>query len=450
MATDIEKTTTAHPWVAGRFAGRLWTRAGSLLGEMSRKGGLALFDQGIVSLTRFVTTIMVGRACGADELGVYALAFSVLVLLGVIQESLITAPFTILHHSQSDAERRLHAGSVLVHYCVWAVLVAAALVGCGLVLSAEGGSSPLALLVWTLAATMPSTLLREFARRMAFARLHVGAALALDLAASVIQLGGLFLLAATGTLSAITAFGVIGVACGLPGIVWLIVTHHDFRIDWSLVTSRLGRNWTLGRWMFGSQLLAVATHYSIHWVLMVLIGATATGVYSACFSVVMLANPLVLGLTNILQPKAAQALARGGKRALVGVVRTVTWVLAAFMGAFLLLISLIGETLVAWFYNDPSFADHGHTIIILSSSMAIFALGIGYGHGLKAMERPKWTFYATALDLIVMLLTAVPLGYFFGLVGGAYCLLLGSIVATVTRYLAFRHYIREPLPKAAP
>jgi len=54
------------------------------------------------------------------------------------------------------------------------------------------------------------------------------------------------------------------------------------------------------------------------------------------------------------------------------------------------------------------------------------------------MERPQWNFNAALFDLIVMLLTAVPLAWSFGMVGGAYCLLSGSIAGTTTRYLAFR------------
>src|SRR5205823_13401306 len=39
---------------------------------------IALFDQAAVSATSFLTTILVGRWCGVDELGVYSLGLSVL------------------------------------------------------------------------------------------------------------------------------------------------------------------------------------------------------------------------------------------------------------------------------------------------------------------------------------------------------------------------------------
>ena len=40
---------------------------------------MALVDQALVSGTRFLATIIVGRCCGPRELGTYSLAFSLLV-----------------------------------------------------------------------------------------------------------------------------------------------------------------------------------------------------------------------------------------------------------------------------------------------------------------------------------------------------------------------------------
>jgi hypothetical protein len=49
-----------------------------------------------------------------------------------------------------------------------------------------------------------------------------------------------------------------------------------------------------------------------YWLLALVDGTTATGVYAACISVVSLANPLNMGLSNILTPRAVLALKEGG------------------------------------------------------------------------------------------------------------------------------------------
>jgi O-antigen/teichoic acid export membrane protein len=200
---------------------------------------------------------------------------------------------------------------------------------------------------------------------------------------------------------------------------------------------QLAHNCSFGKWLCGSQLVAVVSNSSVYWLLSILISTTATGVYAACWTVVLLANPFILGLGNVLQPKTSQAFAAGGKGELVRLVRNVTLVLGAFLMVFGLTVFLAGEQIVAWLYDDPAFANQGHTITVLTFSMIVAALGMGYGHGLKAMERPQWSFAASLLDLTVMLLTAAPLAWSFGMVGGAYCLLCGSIAGTATRYVAF-------------
>ena len=59
---------------------------------------LALMDHAVVSGTSFLTTILIGRWCGASELGVYSLGFSLLVSWGCVHQSLIALPYTIYRH----------------------------------------------------------------------------------------------------------------------------------------------------------------------------------------------------------------------------------------------------------------------------------------------------------------------------------------------------------------
>src|SRR2546429_36531 len=74
---------------------RWWAKTGTdrRLGSWSRfvdtdsgNNALALIDQAVVSGTSFLTTILIGRWCGASELGIYALGFSLLVSWGCVQQ----------------------------------------------------------------------------------------------------------------------------------------------------------------------------------------------------------------------------------------------------------------------------------------------------------------------------------------------------------------------------
>src|SRR5581483_6028917 len=77
---------------SGHGAGRQrWSWSRFLEGD-SGKHALALMDQAVVSGTSFLTTVLIGRWCGASELGVYALGFSLLVSWGCVHQSLIALP----------------------------------------------------------------------------------------------------------------------------------------------------------------------------------------------------------------------------------------------------------------------------------------------------------------------------------------------------------------------
>jgi O-antigen/teichoic acid export membrane protein len=397
----------------------------------------------IVSGTRFLTTVVIGRQCGASELGVYAIGFSAVVLLVVFQESLITTPYTILSSRQSLAQRRQHAGSLLIHHACLAILATLGLAIVGVALSVSGISSQLACLAYVVAATLPFVLLREFARRYAFAQLDVSRALLIDASVAVLQLGSLVLLSLTGSLSAATAFAGVGIACAATSWVWLVSARAGFVIRWPQVIPQLGRNWPLAKWFCGTQLVEVVSQFAVYWLLSLLVSTAATGVYAACSTVVLLANPFIQGLSNVVIPESARAFAAGGGPELQRVVRKITFALGIFLSVYLLGVILLGETIVAWLYDDPAFANHGHLINVLSISTITLALGIGCGHGLKAMGHPQWNFAAGLLDLAVMLLTAVPLAWMFGMIGGAYCLLCGSVVGTATRFLAFSRLVGQ-------
>src|SRR5581483_3323402 len=77
---------------------------------------LALADQVAVSGTSFLVTLVLGRCASAEELGQYTLGFTLVVLLIGVFESLLTIPYTVYGNRRSDGERRVLAGSVLVHH----------------------------------------------------------------------------------------------------------------------------------------------------------------------------------------------------------------------------------------------------------------------------------------------------------------------------------------------
>ncbi|HJT35773.1 MAG TPA: oligosaccharide flippase family protein, partial [Pirellulales bacterium] len=276
------------------------------------KGLAAMLDQAVVSAASFITSVFVGRFCGEEALGLYSLGFTLLILVRGIQESLVLTPYTILSPRLSNRRHASYAGSVLVHSGL-AALISMLMVGLGAVaFSAVVGLPRLAPVLGMLAAMLPLLLLRDLARRFLFADLNLHRALLLDLTVAACQLALIAWLSAAGWLSAVTAHTAAGLACGVAAVAWLLRSRHGLRIQRRRILGDWVRNWSLSRWIFAEHLCGITNAYSPHWLLALLLGAAATGEFAAAMTVVLLLNPFIIGLGNLLGPATARAYANGG------------------------------------------------------------------------------------------------------------------------------------------
>ena len=81
---------------------RCGLRAGSCLSGLVlspekalHQGIISLADQAVASATNFVTGIIIARTCSKEELGLYMLGFSLILLMTDFQTSLITTPYMV-------------------------------------------------------------------------------------------------------------------------------------------------------------------------------------------------------------------------------------------------------------------------------------------------------------------------------------------------------------------
>ena len=273
---------------------------------------IAIFDQGIVSGSSFVTSVFLGRICGEEALGLYSLGFTLLILVRGVQESLVLTPYTIHSAQLPNRRRAAYTGSSLMHGGLAALASALVLGVVAVAISRSIDSPRLAPVLGMLAALLPLMLLRECARKFLFAELHVGRALLFDAAVAGGQLALIGWLSATARLSAVTALAAMGAACGLAAFAWLVASRHRLRMRRRSVVADWGRNWLLGRWIFAEHVCGIANAYSPYWLLALWLGPAATGEFAAAMTIVLLSNPFIIGLGNLLGPLTARAFAAGG------------------------------------------------------------------------------------------------------------------------------------------
>jgi O-antigen/teichoic acid export membrane protein/2-polyprenyl-3-methyl-5-hydroxy-6-metoxy-1,4-benzoquinol methylase len=416
-------------------AGRTRARA-TLRRALRDPHSLAILDQLVVSGTRFLTSVIVGRVCGPGELGDYTLGFTMYCLGASILAALMAVPFTAYGNYLHGRERRAYAGSVLAHFAAFEVLAAILLglsaAGMGLLHARDG----LTALTATLAVTLPLAFLVEFARRFAQARLEQGSAVATDLLMSAVQLGGLLAIAALGLLSAVTAFAVVALAGAVAGLTWLALARQQFVLQRMRVLPDALRNWRSGRWTLASQLILVVRSTVVLWLLAFLLGPTSTGTYVASETLVRLSAPLLLAVTSVFFPRVALAYAAGDLAAVRQLARRTASALSAATALLFVLFVAFGEPALAMLYG-AAYGAQGAVLSLLALGAVADSLEIVATNGLLALDRSEVNFVANLVGTVMTLTLSALFAPSWGIVGAAWGSLVGRCVTAAVLWVMF-------------
>jgi O-antigen/teichoic acid export membrane protein len=403
---------------------------------VSREHFFALIDQAIVSATGFLTTFLIARWAGSTQLGIYALGLSLLLTVLGFQDSLILQPYQIQRYypGGTSAERAGASLTLSILFSAGSLLI---LIVAALGLLAWRASSETIVMAWAIAGIVPFALTRDFARRFGFAHLKTARVLLLDLAAAIIQLSILGWLGASGRMSATSAYAALCGACAFPTIIWLYYARAEFAVRPQHVRIALKQTWALGKWLLVGRTTSQMQGYVTYWLAAAIGGAAVTGAYAACMSIVGFANPLMIGLTNVMKPKLVLAWKHGGGPGLWRETIRNTALIAALMMAFSLAVLLAAEQVMGFLYHGKEFDGHGQTLVVLALAMSAGTLGTAASIALATMKRPRAIIAITTIGAALTVPLVWVLMTKWGLLGAAYGMLAGNVTGAVGRWMAF-------------
>jgi O-antigen/teichoic acid export membrane protein len=373
------------------------------------------------------------HACSQDEVGIYSLAFTVVMFLIAAQANLVSVPYTVYCHRHSGDALAEYTGSTLIHQLLVSLAAVACFLGLDVLLSLGIGPERLRPAAWVLLGAVPFVLLREFARRAALAHFAMAAAIAIDVLVSVMQLAAMLVLWRLELLSAAAAYAAIGAACAVACSWWWLLERQPMRFSRRRLAADWRRNWSFGRWGVMSQLTGLA-FYIVPWLLWYVHGEAATGELMACMTLVGLSNLFVIGFNNFLIPKAARAFSRQGVHALARVLRKATLYSAIVLGGLWLLTLFTGDWLAGVVYGGK-YSHTGPLIAMLALATFTDAIGLMASTGLSALDRPAATFGGDAVQTLVTLGAALWLVWPEGAWGIAVALVLGRAAGAAVRWI---------------
>ncbi len=381
-------------------------------------------------------------------MGLYSLGFSLLLVSLTALQTLVMAAYTI-HSPRVEGRARAElAGVALAQGLLLSTVVMFAMALAAGVASGAGNSGGFGLLLWSLAAVAPLVILREFGRRFAFAHMRMDLALGLDATVAALQLGALAALIVRSSLSAISAYLVLGGACGVGALAsgtvysWSAAVRPALVIRWGHAVPVWRRNAALGGWFFADQLFAVANNYFSNWLLAGMAGMAVSGAYAACISLVLFSNPFILGIGNVLMPRTARASAEGGVAEVRRVVRWATLAMVPVMAVFCSVLTAFGSQLLHLLYHGK-YDGHGRIVAVLAWAGFMSSLGIPLSYSFLAAERSdvllrtKVLRFAAGFTASVFLIRTCS----DALMGAALGLLLGEIVGVLGMFLYSRRVL---------
>jgi O-antigen/teichoic acid export membrane protein len=398
--------------------------------------GTSLVDQIVVSATNFVTGVMIARNSPPEQFGLYMLGISAMFVAYELQAALVSTPYMVHYPHLRGRDCEWYTGSTLAHQAAFGLCVSLLLLMGGLLLARGIGPKEAAPVLMTLAGFGLLMMLREYVRRLCFARLDPFGALVLDVTVSALQLVGIAALAWSGGLSAALSFVIMGTAAGVGAATWLALNRASFAFRWGRIRVDLVMNWRFGRWVLLSGLLWALSMQLYPWVLTLFDSVAAAGIWAACMGVVQLANPVILGAQNWLGPKIADEFATRGYR---GLLRYVAKISASLMGLilpFVLSMVLLGDRLVSLIYGE-AYAGQGAVMALLGVNLLVMGLAFPVSRALFAAKRADLDFLANLVPVLILITVGIWLVESFGPLGGAASLLLANTASALFRIALF-------------
>jgi O-antigen/teichoic acid export membrane protein len=336
-----------------------------LTGRGARQGYLAAIDQGAISLSNFLATIILARNISPTELGVYGVGFVALRLVRAIQEGLAIQPLNVFGAGLAENEYRRYATATSIIQVLLAVVSAVIVAAVGWILTATGNdvAGPTLFSLWFAFLWWQ---MQEYLRRMLYTRGEVFNAVLNTLLANGVRLALMIYWASQGQLTGISGLAAIAwgslVAC-LPG-VWF--TRHSWTRDLSGLGETWKRNWNFGRWAMGG---SIANWIAVEFYPVLtagLVSFAAAGAYRALQNLVAPVHLLLRATDTFLTPHTANLYEQSGRRALTRSLRLI-YLTAGIPILVILAVSVIfSEQLLNLLY--------GETYLAYSNAMILMAL----------------------------------------------------------------------------
>jgi len=431
-------TAAAQPTVfqpprtaAGYLGPRVW----------SGKGLIALLDQGFISGSNFLISLLLARSLTPERYGAYALAFEVFLFFSIFYGCVILEPMSVFGSSDYGQLHRDYLGALLrIHVIISALMGLLTLAGAFVMHTLRSQNELFSALI-AVGVAIPSVQLFELTRRAFYIKLSAKDALIGSSLYLAILLCGLVVLYSGQWLSPLSAFllmaaGAICTSLRMLHILkprWISAqAGHEF--GWRQI---LRVHWAYGRWALGSAVAIWFAGAICYGFLGRFRGLAELGKMKALMNFSSPIGQVFAALSLLSLPYASRIHHQEGLEG----IRRLAWRLAAlYVGGTLLYWAVVlplGGPITQHLYNGKYSQITG--ILFWAALASVFRISATtQAIMLRAMQSPASVFWAYSAACAVSLVVGIPLTLAYGLKGAMLTLVLSSATAFVTGCMMVR------------
>ena len=419
-------------------------RGSSKAARWTAKAGFALIDQGLVSGSNFVVSIVLARWLTPGEYGGFALVFAVFLLLSMAYQCLLLEPMAIYGVGEYGPRLRGYLKTLIAIHAIisGAILLALAMAAAVAHMQPNAGGLPSALAGIGVAA--PCILLFWLARRACYLNARSGIAAAGAVFYCGSMMCGLGVMHVFSALSAFSTFLVMGVSGLLTAIILFLLLNSSIVGGHSAPSARetWGRHWGYGAWALGGAIASWIPAYIYYPLLGGFAGLDTVASFKALMNLAAPVTQLQAAFSMLLIPYAARRFRQHGAESLIRFSALLTWCGLGCAALYWLVIAGFQHSIFHALYAGryPEVA----ALIPLAAIGSIFwAATFGFSTALRAMERPRLIFVGFAVAAAVSLLAGIPATRAFGLTGAIWGVNVSDLSAFLLLLIAVGRIRRQ-------
>ena len=404
-----------------------------------QKGFLAVLDQALFAGTNFGVNILLARWISPADYGAFAVAFSVLLLVGAVHTASVTEPMMVFGPGKYSSGFQSYLKFLLRGHFVMMLPAAALLAFAGGVAIHLGAAQVGDALVGAGAAS-PFILLFWLARRALYVRLHPGWSVVGSTLYLAVTLSTVLALRRAGCLSPATAL--VGMGCGAlaVGVFLLALLRRgaDARPGGPSPRDVAIEHWRYGRWSLATVVANWVPDNIYYLILPAWLGLGDAGSLRALLNLALPVLHTISAFSMLLMPTLVLDLRTGGRAKMNGTMRS--YLVLLFTGSLVYLLVLLkwNAVLLRVLYGDKYAAFNLPTVFLVGLLPFCVAATVIVGNALRALEKPDKIFWCYVAATGTAIIPGIPLALGLGVSGAVCGLFLSSATTSIVMFWLYR------------